>query len=221
MNENAFKNFKSNRPDITGSSTINHAVRVKLQLNCSHYCYMKYISDCFESKKVIEQMEVYEAIGFDATQQNFMVKELMLSGFLYINEKTDRVMMTGKWGTGFPNIEAEFDRFWKKDGKVAWSGSRAQALMLYQKVVKSKNVSVILAQRDSYFEYLETEHKRGFNRSAMAAERWLNPKAEHYMEDYQAYILKLKAEYPGIFETMSESPKAATITGEDIIKAYE
>jgi hypothetical protein len=221
MSGNVFENFKSNRPEITGSSTINHAVREKLRINCSQYCYLKYIAEHFDKNIKIDPMDVYKAIGFTDVQQNEMVRDLIVIGFLYIKEPGGIVMMTDKWAGGWPNVQAEFDKFWTKNGKVAWMGSKPKALELFQKVIKSKDAKIILEQRDHYFEYLEAVHKTGFNRSAMAAERWLNPKNEYYMEDYQNYIEQLKIQYPGIFQPLDSAPKAATITKDDINRQYE
>jgi hypothetical protein len=218
---NEIENFKSERPDITGSSTINHRVRVKLQLNCSLYVYMQFIADSFNKNAFIDPMDVYKAIGMDVNQQNEMAKELIAKGFLYVNQQ-GVIFPTDKWATGWPKLEVEFEEFWKRGSKNCWTGSKKQAFALYCKVRKKTEKETLINQRDYYFDFLEATRKTGFNRAAMVVERWLDPKNEIYMEDFAQYIEELKTRYPGIFKpTTTGQPQAVSLTKEDYKKDYE
>ena len=219
--ENVLENFKSARPEITGSSTINHKVRVKLQLNCSQYVYMQFIADSFKKNAFIDPMDVYKAIGMDVNQQNALAGELLVKAFLYTDQH-GIIFPTEKWATGWPRMDVEFDEFWKKDGKNCWTGSKKEAFALYSKVRKKVDKEVLISQRDFYFDFLSATRRTGFNRAAMAVERWLNPKTEIYMEDYAQYIEDLKTRYPGIFKpTTTGIPQATSLTKEDYKKDYE
>lgn len=219
--ENVLKNFKSARPEITGSSSINHKVRVKLQLNCSQYVYMQFIADSFKKNAFIDPMDVYKAIGMDVNQQNELAKELIVKTFLYLDEN-GVVFPTDKWSSGWPRLEVEFEEFWKKDGKNCWTGSKKEGFVLYSKVRKKVEKDVLLNQRNFYFEFLTVTRKTGFNRAAMMVERWLNPKNEYYMEDYSQYIKDLMDRYPGIFKpTTTGQVQAVSLTKKDYKKDYE
>lgn len=219
--ENVIENFKSARPEITGSSIINHKVRVKLQLNCSQYCYMQYIADSFKKNAFIDQMDVYKAIGMDANQQKSLADELIIKSFLYIDQH-GIVFPTDKWASGWPKLEVEFDEFWKKDGKNCWTGSKKEGLSLYIKARKKIDKETIIAQRNRYFEFLVITRKTGFNRSASSVEKWLDPKKEMYMEDFAQYIEDLKLRYPGVLKpTTTGIPQAVSLTKADYKKDYE
>lgn len=215
-----FENFKSEKPPVTGTSVINHAVRLKLKLNCSEYVYLSYLASCVKKSIVIDPMEVYKETGMDVNEQNVLTKTFIANAFVFI-EKDGSLTLTSKWFDAWPNHEKEFEEFWFKDKKAIWTGSKKKALEFYIKVRKQISKDKLIEQRNKYLEFIAATRKTGFNRDVMMAERWLNPKNEYYLEDYQSYIDQLKTRYSWLFVTPGETPQAASLTKDDYTKAYE
>lgn len=174
------------KPDITGSTTINHAARVVLGLNCSEYVLMSYIAHCVKNQKPLESTEVYVKTGFSEEESLAIVRGLVQKGFVMLRD-SPIPDITSKWESAFINIEDEFENlFWKKDGKVVWTGSsRKMSLTFYIKARKRYSKDILISNRNDYIEYLEWEHKKGFNRQIMGCEKYLNEKNEYYLVDWK------------------------------------
>jgi hypothetical protein len=174
------------KPDITGSTTINHAARVQLGLNCSEYVLMSFVFHCARNNRPLITMEVYQKTGFVEEEQLQVLRGLVQKGFVLFSPN-EVPQITTKWESAFTDIEDEFENlFWKKDGKVIWQGSsRKQSLGFYIKARKKYPRETLIEARNDYVEYLEWEHKRGFDRQIMGAEKFLNEKNEYYMVDWK------------------------------------
>lgn len=208
------EDYKSSAPAITGSSTINHAARVKLGLNCSEYCLLDFMSRREESKHEMDSTDVYTHLGFSTIEIQAMLRMLITKGFIRADDY--KYTMTDKWSNGFADIEKEFDNlFWRKDGKVCWTGTRKKALEYWIRIRKKHSMVFLVSQRDKYFEFLELQKKfRGFDQQKVMCQVFLNPANERYLEDYTDYVDQLKAKYaPPVAETKP-------VTKEDILKAY-
>jgi hypothetical protein len=186
-NKNAFEDMTVSLPEIKGSSTINHNVRVKLGLNCSEYCLMEYIYRMVKKDKEISIAKTYEETGFTEAEQVAMGDALVMKGFLFL-EICNPPKITSKFESAFTDMTSEFEnKFWTKDGRTAWPGSKAKSLELYKKTRLKYPAETLISQRDEYFRYLECESKyNGFNRAKMAAERWLLPANAYYLTDWKA-----------------------------------
>jgi hypothetical protein len=182
-------------PNIIGSTTINHAARVEMSLNCSEYVLMSYVYHCVKNNKPLESIETYIKTGFAEDESLAIIRGLVQKGFVILRD-SPIPDITSKWESAFTNIEDEFEnQFWKKDGKVVWLGSsRKQSLAFYIKARKRYAKEILIQSRDEYLEYLSWEHKKGFNRQIMGCEKYLNEKNEYYLVDWKVLSEKIKTE---------------------------
>lgn len=196
--------YRSSPAQITGSSTINHEIRVKLQLTCSEYVLIDHMHRKELKGEMADTLSVYVNTGFTEQNQELLVKSLIAKGFIRI-EQGQVIKLTSKYEDAFPNLDKEFEEFWietlpdkgdlnhtKMIRHVAWTGTKKKALEYWHKLRKKHTFDYLMAQRSAYFEYLELEHKRGFARQRMMCQVFLNPGSERYMEDYADYAKQLK-----------------------------
>ena len=209
--------YTSKSPAITGSTTINHAARVALGLNCSEYVLLDYLARRQEKGEGTDTITVYIRTGLHKEAQGQIIGTLMTKGFLLFDSKQGVYEVTSKWMEAFADIEKEFDnRFWKKDGKVDWTGTRKKALEYYIKIRKRYSLDFLLKQRDNYCEFLKVQKKlKGFDQQKMMCQVFLNPANERYLEDYADYIKQLNEKY-GIKEESKPKP----ITREEVLNQY-
>jgi hypothetical protein len=188
--------YKSKAPDIVGSTTINHSARVKMGLNCSEYVLLDHISRKNENGSVVDTLTVYIATGFGFEETKRLITSLMGKGFL-IPKNGDDFDVTNRWHDAFANIDKEFEfKFWTKDGKVQWTGTKKKALEYYVKVRKKYSVDFLVKQRDDYFKFLELQVKyRNFDQQRVMCQVFLNPANERFLEDYASYVQQLETKY--------------------------
>jgi len=204
----ALKDKVTQQSKIKGSSVINHEVRRKLGISCDLYVFMDYIYDCVQKKREVNIPDTFEATGFDVHEQKELLSQLVKKDFIYpITSPIPRI--TSLWSNAFSDFEKEFELFWNKVDKdkslkVCWPGSKKKAFEKFRLARKSKTLEFLIAQRNAYFDYLEMEQKRGFNRQKMIAERWLNPKNEHYDEDWNDYANQIRKQ---LGEPIGNKPK--------------
>ncbi len=200
---------KVGRLEINGLTTINHAVRVNLGMNCSEYVLMNYLFQCKKNGTPPEVNHVYRKTGFTLEEQKVVARSLERKGFIAITSDP-MPLFTSKWESGFPDVEKEFDQeFWRKDGKVVWlTSSKKASFKFYNELRKVHPKEVIIESRDNYLEYLSWEKRRGFDRAIMAAERWLNPKNEYFMTDWKAMSEQIKSKF--------DKPKAQAVNAQQI-----
>lgn len=210
-NKNAFEDMTVSLPEIKGSSTINHNVRVKLGLNCSEYCFMEYIYRMVKKSKPISIAQTYEETGFTEAEQIAMGDALVIKGFLLL-EITNPPTITTKFESAFTDIASEFEnKFWTKDGRTAWPGSKVKSLELYRKARLKYPAETLISQRDEYFRYLNCEKEyNGFNRAKMAAERWLLPANSYFLTDW-------KSQADTIYETWKAKQKPVKIAKAEVL----
>ena len=186
QNKNAFEEMTVSLPEVRGISTISHAARIKLGLNCSEYCLMEYIYRMVKKGKQTSTTEIYAQTGFTEGEQAAMAQALVVKGFIFLTDKNPPEITT-KFASAFTDMTSEFEeQFWTKDGSTAWPGSKAKSLELYKKARIKYPAETLISQRNEYFRFLEYQAKyNNFNRAKMAAERWLLPANEYYLTDWK------------------------------------
>lgn len=195
--------------EISGTSVINHKIRVSLVLSCNEYVMMDYLHR--KGTEGFYQDKIYLNTGFNEEQTKILLNKLLQKGFLH--NSNNNFSLGDKWARAFPDAEEDFKNFWYKDGKAVWPGSKPQAKYFYFELRKFVKKEVLIESRDNYFQFLELVKETGFNRATMAAERWLNPKNEYYNSNWkeQAEIIN-----PDKFKEESKP-----LTEAEIAKAYE
>lgn len=208
-------NYKSKPPAIIGSTTINHAARVRLGLNCSEYVMLDHMAKKDEKGGQADTLTVYLNTGFTIDEASRLFRSLIAKGFVMVTG--DDFTLTSKWADAFPDIDKEFEAcFWTKDGKVAWTGTKKKALEYYYKLRKKYSRDFLVEQRDNYFEFLKLQKKlRNFDQQKLMCQVFLNPANERFNEDYADYIKQLKAHYGD-----PDAVKPAPITKEDVMNQY-
>lgn len=204
------------KPSIIGVTTINHAARVELGLNCSEYVMMNYVYYCAKNKIPMTVNDTYRKTGMEEHEQIMVCRTLSQKGFMLVT--TDIVpVITSKWETAFTNLDSEFEKlFWTRNGKNIWLGSsRKQSLAFYVKARKDYSREVVISGMTDYLEYLEWERKTGFNRAIMGAEKFLNTKNEYFLVDWKQKTDEIKK------RLQPEKAHVEPITKETRRKAYE
>lgn len=215
------QDYRSGAPRIAGSTTINHEIRVQLQLNCSEYVLLDHLSRKQDKHELADTLSVYIQTGFTEKNQELLFKGLIGKGFIYL-EGDNNFTVTDKWYDVFSDIEKEFNQhFWlemdkKGNRKTAWTGTKKKALEYYIKLRKKYSCQYLADQRRYYFEYLKLENQRGFDRQRMMGQVFLNPGNERFAEDWKDYCLQLKIKL-GI---VKKEEKADPITIDIMREAY-
>jgi hypothetical protein len=194
------KDVKSN-PSVRGVSTINHALRLSLGLNCSEYVLADCIYDKMSRGLEVSLTTVHRKIGFSADEVKHTYLKLLDKGIVIGDFGNKTIEFTQKYIAYFQDIEKEFEEFWtiihgvgEVSRRNAWPGSKPKALQEYIRVRKVESKEYLLEQRDQYFRYLEWEQKRGFNRQKMMAVAFLNTD-ERYKEDWKSQADEIAKNY--------------------------
>lgn len=147
---------------VTGTTFINHGVRVRLGLSLQEYTVMQFLADCKE-KKLNPAEKSVEMIGVEIHKILGTIGKLTSHGFLigmYPNHK---------WSNEF--IE-DIDKLWSIHKK----GSRATARERLPKVLKKITIEELIVKLTEYVKSKppeEFEYLKGLD-------VWLNPKTEHW-----------------------------------------
>lgn len=208
--------YKSKAPDIVGSSTINHAARVKLQLTCSQYCFLDFLHRRQENPT--GNQSIWINLGFGEKEIEQLTRECMQRGYVLLNEKG--FVLTSKWNDAFTSAEKEFEEFWHEivDNKrlVAWTGTKKKALEYWVKLRKKHSFEFLMKQRNDYFQFLRLQKKlRKFDQQRLMCQVFLNPANERYLENYEDYVMQLLKHYGD-----PEAPKIKPVTKDDILNQY-
>jgi hypothetical protein len=211
--------YKSKAPDIVGSSTINHAARVKLGLTCSQYCFLDFLHRRQENPT--GNQSIWINLGFGEREIEQLVRECTQRGYLIIEPETDqKLRLSSKWNDAFTSAEKEFEEFWHEtvDNKrlVAWTGTKKKALEYWVKLRKKHSFDFMMKQRNDYFQFLRLQKKlRKFDQQRLMCQVFLNPANERYMENYEDYVMQLLKHYGD-----PEQPKIKPVTKEEILSQY-
>lgn len=217
------KNYKAKPPKVIGSTLINHALRVKMQLGCTEYVIMTAIIDLIRRGKPVTDLTMYQSVGIHPEGAVMMMISLIEKGYLFPKAAENAMPhVTDKWKSFFDSVEDEFDEFWNKEGAVCWTGSKPKAKELYIKRRESESEEFLTAQRDAYFEFLDVTATGGFNRPKMMCTVFLGP-SERYKENWSLYLKDEKArqEKENNHPMPEEDFTPSTTTKADRQKKYE
>jgi hypothetical protein len=208
--------YKSKAPDIVGSSTINHAARVKLGLTCSQYCFLDFLHRRQENPT--GNQSIWINLGFGEREIEQLTKECIQRGYVLLNDTG--FVLTGKWNDAFTSSEKEFEEFWhetvENKRSVAWTGTKKKALEYWVKLRKKHSFDFMMKQRNDYFQFLRLQKKfRKFDQQRLMCQVFLNPANERYMENYEDYVMQLLKHYGD-----PEQQKIKPVTKEEILSQY-
>lgn len=147
----------------TGTTFINHGVRVRLGLSLQEYTVMQFLADCKEKKITINEESFISLIGVHYIHVVPIMDELQKKGLII------GTLPNHKWSNEF--IE-DIDRLWSVHKK----GSRAKAKERLSKVLKKITIEELIVKLTEYVKSKppeEFEYLKGLD-------VWLNPKTEHW-----------------------------------------
>lgn len=195
---------QSKNPIVQGTTTINHAMRVDLGLNCSEFVLADCIYDKMSRGLDVSYTSIHRKTGLTADEQEILFARLISKDILAGNLKDKiSIAFTSKWMVFNESIELDFEEFWtmlsdpkdpKSKKKNAWHGSKPKALVEYQRLRKTLSKEYLLKQRDEYFRFLDWENYRGFPRQKMMCVAFLN-KDERYAEDWTSQADEIAKKY--------------------------
>ena len=222
--ENEVKNYKPKPPRITGITTINHSMRVEMGLGVIEYVLMDGIINLKKQNKPVTVQSVFIRTGLIEQEQGLALEYLVKKGYIFPEQAADgSPVLSDRWNSFFKSIEAEFDDFWTKDGKVCWQGSKTKAQSLYAAARKKYPREHIIKQRDEYFRYLDLLLKsQGFARAKMQATRFLGPQ-DDLNQDWTGYCKQEEAKIKKEQEIPepAEDPSPSVKTKEERMRKYE
>jgi len=166
---------------ITGTSLINHKMRVKLNLTIAEYAVMVYSENVEINKKLISSETVWSALGV-SFELFIKIREMLVEkGFL---EKGTKKILP-KWKDAFGNTEEYFELFWAAiviaDSRYTWPGSKADAKKKFLVALKDKGFDYLMRQKKYYFTVI---HESTFDRAVMGCPVFLSPVTKRYEEDW-------------------------------------
>lgn len=217
-NKGIFDDFKSAPLKVVGSSTINHAVRVRLAITADEYCFMLYLETRKRYQKQFDLGHCYMTIGYSEDICKVLYDSLVNHGFLGPFTPGMIPVLTKRWEEAF-NVDFEFEKFWFEtlaDGKkrAAWPGSKEKAKKLFENARKEVSLEYLIKQRDHYFIMLAMIKKyRNFDRARMIATRWLGPDKE-FNNDWKGEVEKLNEQYK------PHKPLAEAVTMDTVKDAF-
>jgi len=173
---------------ISGSTTINHAVRIKLQLTNNEYVLLQFLEISFQEKRVITYELIYRKIGMDVELFNTL-REKLKQGLWIKDEKVgDKVLIrvTKRFREAFYVNEQDFNDFWlnPKTKTADWPGSRTDALAKYVIARKEYPADYLLKQKHWYFRMLALPEYA--YRQKMGAPVFLNMRTKRFEEDFES-----------------------------------
>jgi hypothetical protein len=174
---------------ITGSTTINHEVRHKLNLTNDQFILLDFLQKAFEEKREITYELIYRKTAITQIEYDTIIPILYQRNLVRDeNVKTKRYIRVSKvFKQAFYVNEKDFDLFWKDNkGVCCWPGSRTDALQKYILARREYPHDYLMKQRNWYFRMLELP-EYSF-RQKMGAPVFLNMKTKRFEEDFEAAV---------------------------------
>lgn len=173
---------------ISGSTTINHAVRAKLDLTNDEYVLLHFLNVSFDEKRIITYELVFRKIAMTPPQFDMIRKSLQERQWIRdvrIGEKV-HIQVSKRFKEAFYVEEKEFNEFWtnSKTGQVDWPGSRADALAKYIICRKEYPHDYLMKQKNWYFRLLNLPDYA--YRQKMMASVFLNMRTKRFEEDFES-----------------------------------
>lgn len=167
---------------ITGTSLINHDIRIKLNLTLAEYCVMQFLFEWWQVNKKMPDIEaLYKGIGI--TPKVFSEIGSQLSVKKLIDED---YKCTDKWNTHFKADITEFNRLWAIHDK----GSKIKAKQRFVKVIKTITIDELESKLKAYIAYCDRCQVLKKN-----LDTWLNPVTKHWEDNlYVDKAMKPKEE---------------------------
>lgn len=170
---------------IIGTSIINHAKRVKLEVSIEQYAVLTFLDYAEASNKVINADLVYSQLGFDFKYFIKIKDDLSQIGFIHPETRK----LTKKWYDTIGDIDSQFIKFWEpiviNNIRYSWPGSKTDAKDKFAKAVKEVGFDFLMEQKEAYFKVV---NESKFDRQVMGGPVFLNPKTKRYSENWKSQV---------------------------------
>ena len=174
----------------SGTTCINHRVRVMMDLTLTEYCILDLIIKRKSMGKDVTYTTIENSLGIPVdtiTKATKLLEQKQMIKYdnkFFLNPETVKRLKVLEEG----QYASEFEVFWmmKKDDKnvVAWPGPRKDAYEKFVTARKQFSLEFIMKQRENYFKYLVIHPWR----QKMIASKFLNVKTGQIEEDFLAQI---------------------------------
>lgn len=176
---------------ITGSTTINHEVRVKLKLNMDEYVMMDFFERFHKASKQISYIQIFENIGIEKEEAKELISSLFHKSMLETYSGINALRPSATWYGAFGDIKNEFDVFWApleitvsgQKKHISWTGSKQDALTKFTKARKEESFEFLIKQKHDYFKMIA----KSTYRQVMGCSVFLNTTTKRYAEDWSKY----------------------------------
>ncbi len=152
---------------MTGTSTINHAIRVKLKLNCLEYCVADFIYQGLDARHgAVDYLKISND-QFICTLNSLEAKQIISFDF-------DRIYsMTEKWNAEFRMIEPAnlIDQIWP----LHKYGNKPTCIKRLPQVLKKISMEELIVKLKAYLKACSEGDV-----STKMLSTWLDPAKEHW-----------------------------------------
>lgn len=126
---------------ITGSSIVDHRIRISLKLNCNEYIVAQFMDlHGLETDIDLRRTSVYKHLGMGLNEFHAYLLTLEKKGYVKNNKLTEL------WTSAFDK-KAEFEQLWICFNK---KGNKQTAKERFYKVIKKINVEELLIRANTY-----------------------------------------------------------------------
>ena len=159
------------RHRVTGSTVINHNVRLNLKLSLEEYTLLDFIHNWNKlNNNPITFANYYSQTGFIYTEIDTLFKLLKEKGLLVWDAPKKRVDVSDEWKDIF-NTDRLFTSVWKMHPH----GAKQIAKERLPKVLRKISLEDLQKKLKQYLAFCKEN-----NRFAKDLSTWLNPKNEHW-----------------------------------------
>ncbi len=174
---------------ISGSTTINHEVRQKLELTNDEYVLLSFLNTAQQEKRDITYELVYRKTAIEKADYDIISNKLFVRDYIRASKVEERVFIkvSKRFREAFYVQERDFDEFWfnAKTGVCDWPGSKSDALAKYIICRKSYPHDYLMKQKNWYFRFLELPDNSF--RKKLGASVFLNMSTKRFEEDFEAH----------------------------------
>jgi len=202
-----FTSTKRSPAGVSGSTIINHKIRVKLDLTCEEYVVADYIYN-WQKRNPKEHCpidndkeEMFRNIGIRSyeileTLFSLLKKKIVsdIQGFSIYSQLDDetrkkaianhselQMTVLPIWTDEFEGkLDKEFDEFWGVYGHV---GNKVEANNMFRKARKVATYDHLLVRHQKYVKFLNSEEEKW--RGKMNCSSWLNPMYKKFDDKYE------------------------------------
>ena len=168
---------------ISGSTIINHAIRIQLELTNDEYVLLDFLDLAYKEKRVITKELLFRKIGLHPTQ--FETLRADLQDRKWVRGKDEFIQVSKRWKEAFYISEEDFNEFWldKNRTKSDWPGNRKDAFEKYIFVRKKFSHEHIMKAKNWYFRLLALPELA--YREKMGASVFLNMKTQRFNDNWE------------------------------------